>query len=249
MFTAPNPSTHPTAAQASASHLVSAGASATRYHGPDRRAVQPTSPHWLAIIDEIDYGMLLLDAHARALHVNHAARTELDGLHPLQLHGSALRGRTSQDEQALVEALRCARRGLRKLLVLGAGKARISVSVVPLRDNQVDGEAVTLLMLGKRQVSEDLSLQGYARSVGLTPTEGRVLAALCRGTPPGAIAAQSGVAISTVRSHISTIRQKTAAPSIRALVQQVAVLPPLMGVLRGLGSRRGDDDGRAFGAA
>jgi hypothetical protein len=42
-----------------------------------------------------------------------------------------------------------------------------------------------------------------------------------------------GVAFSTVRTQIGNIRQKTGAPSIRALVQQVAVLPPLMGVLRG----------------
>ena len=236
MFTAPDPKLPSPTSPSGDAHRAAISANATRYCGPERRATQATAPHWLAIIDEIDYGMLLLDADGRALHVNHAARAELGTLHPLQLQGRVLRGRSVKDEQALAEALRCARRGLRKLLMLGEGSARVSASVVPLRDNQLDGEPATLLMLGKRRVSEDLSLQGYARGLGLTPAEGRVLAALCRGVPPSAIAEQSGIAISTVRSHISTIRQKTAAPSIRALVQQVAVLPPLMGVLRGLGS-------------
>ena len=46
------------------------------------------------------------------------------------------------------------------------------------------------------------------------------------------VAAQLGVGIATVRSQIGSIRQKTGADSIRSLVRQVAVLPPLMGVLR-----------------
>ena len=245
MFAAPDPTDPASRVNSIAAFSAAASANARRYNGPERRAQPAAAGHWLAMLDEIDYGMLLLDADARALHVNHAGRAELDTAHPLQLQGRALHARHSKDEQALCDALRSAQRGLRKLLLLGEGAARISVSVVPLRASHVPGEPVTLVMLGKRQVSEDLSLQGYARSHGLTPAEGRVLAALCRGTPPNAIAAQLGVAISTVRSQISNVRQKTAAPSIRALVQQVAVLPPLMGVLRGLGGRAGaepDDD-------
>jgi DNA-binding CsgD family transcriptional regulator len=50
--------------------------------------------------------------------------------------------------------------------------------------------------------------------------------------PPGEIASELGVAISTVRTQIGNLRLKTGAQSIRALVRQVAVLPPLMGALR-----------------
>jgi DNA-binding CsgD family transcriptional regulator len=115
----------------------------------------------------------------------------------------------------------------------------VSVSVVPLSSTDDEGGPVTLVMLGKRQVCEALSVQGFACSHGLTATEGRVLAALCSGTPPTEVAAQLGVAISTVRTHIGSIRQKTGAQSIRGLVQQVAVLPPLMGVLRGVAGHAG----------
>jgi DNA-binding CsgD family transcriptional regulator len=104
--------------------------------------------------------------------------------------------------------------------------------VVPIGAELVPGEAKALVMLGKRQVCESLSVQGFARSQGLTPAETRVLVALCQGVPPTGVAAELGVGIATVRTQIGSIRQKTGAASIRALVRLVAVLPPLMGVLR-----------------
>ena len=207
-----------------------------RYGGPERRAAPSPTRHWLAAtLDEIDYGMLLLTDETQVMHINHAARAELDAAHPLQLLGCELRARRPQDVLALAEALHAAaRRRLRKLLTLGDGAQRVGVSVVPLTFPDDSGAPVTLVMLGKRQVCEVLSVQGFAGSHGLTLAETRVLAALCRGTPPTEIAAQAGVKIATVRTQIGTIRQKTGAQSIRALVQQVAVLPPLMGVLRGV---------------
>ena len=216
---------------------------AQRYGGPERRQMTGQSgtrlPHWLAAtFDEIDYGMLLLNDATHVVHVNHAARAELDGRHPLQLLGRELRARRSQDVAPLHEALRAAgQRGLRKLLTLGEGSERLSISVVPLATAVTSaggdgGETMTLVILGKRHVCEALSVQGFARSHGLTTAETRVLVALCEGTPPGEVAAQVGVAISTVRTQIGNIRQKTGAESIRELVRQVAVLPPLMGVLR-----------------
>ena len=203
---------------------------AHRYSGPERRARRD----WLAAtLDELDYGMLLLTDDGHALHANHVARIELDGHHPLQLIGRTLRARHPHDVVPLHTALQnAALRGMRKLLTLGDSAHRACVSVVPLGAGQAAGEATTLLMLGKRQVCESLSVQGFARSHGLTPAETRVLVALCRGVPPVEIATELCVGIATVRSQIGSIRQKTGAESIRALVRQVAVLPPLMGVLR-----------------
>lgn len=210
------------------------------YAGPERRQPGQRIPLWVAAtFDEIDYGVLLLSDASHVVHINHAARTELDRQHPLQLVGQELRARRPQDVAPLHEALRAAGlRGLRKLLTLGEGSQRVSVSVVPLLASaDHEGEAMTLVMLGKRRVCEALSVQGFARSHGLTTAETRVLVALCEGTPPGGAALQLGVAISTVRTQIGNIRLKTGAESIRDLVRQVAVLPPLMGVLRGRAGR------------
>jgi DNA-binding CsgD family transcriptional regulator len=223
---------------------TTAAAVAARYHGPERRGAQPGPRPWLAAaLDEIDYGILLLTDEVVATHVNHAARSELDADHPLQLLGRELRARRPQDVLPLADALHAAaRRGLRKLLTLGEGAQRVSVSIVPLSmAGALTGvgpgqpsEPVTLVMLGKRQVCGALSVQGFAHGHGLTAAEARVLSLLCGGLRPNEIAVQVGVAISTVRTQICNIRQKTGAESIRALVQQVAVLPPLMGVLRGV---------------
>jgi len=66
----------------------------------------------------------------------------------------------------------------------------------------------------------------------LTPSETAVLQALCEGRPTDDIARSQGVAMTTLRTQIGSIRLKTGAESIRALVSQVAVLPPLVGALR-----------------
>lgn len=191
------------------------------------------SPHpWLAAaLDEIDYGLVLLGSDGRVAQVNHAARAELDAGHALQLHRGELRTRLPADAPVLNEALHAARRrALRRMIVLGEGAQRTSVAVVPL--HSPDGNDATLVMFGKRSVCETLSVHGFARCHGLTAAETRVLVELCQGTPPGQIANALGVAISTIRTQIGNVRLKTGAPSIRALVRQVAVLPPLVGALR-----------------
>lgn len=223
-----------TISQGRAPVTLGQGLARTPYLGPERRgATRADAASWLTrMLDEIDYGMLLVGPEGQVSYLNHAARIELDGNHPLQLLGSGLRTKRTQDVATLFDALAAAQRGLRKLVTLGEGEHRVSVSVVPLPGAGPEGSAGTLLVLGKRQVCEQLSVQGFARSVSLTPAETRVLEQLCGGVKPTEIATRGGVAISTVRAQIGSIRQKTGAGSIRELVRQVAVLPPLVGALR-----------------
>jgi DNA-binding CsgD family transcriptional regulator len=208
-------------------------ARAPQYFGPERRRSRSEPAAWLVpMLDEIDYGMLLVGDDAQVNFQNHAARQELDEHHPLQLRGRTLVAQRPQDVAPLYDALAAAQRGLRRLLTLGEGMYRVSLSVVPVREVIGQGAAFTLLLLGKRQVCEKLSVQGFARSVKLTAAETRVLEQLCDGVSPTQIAALAGVQVCTVRTQIGSIRAKTGAASIRDLVQQVAVLPPLVGALR-----------------
>ena len=203
------------------------------YCGPERRTDTSLATRWLALmLDEIDYGMLLLADGAQVLHVNHAARAELDAGHPLQLLGRELRTRHTQDVAHLHDALAGAQRGLRKLLTLGQAGQRLSVAVIPLGLLGGGGPSATLLVMGKRQVCERLSVQWFARSHALTPAETRVLEAVCEGMDPRAVAEQHQVGLATVRTQIGSIRAKTGAESIRDLVRQVAVLPPMVSSLR-----------------
>lgn len=204
----------------------------------EREAGSPLARCMAHMLDEIDYGMLLVDHEERVLYMNHAARRELDQDHPLQLHGRQIGTALATEATALQEALAAAQRGKRRLLTLGRGEQRVGISVVPLDETGHPG-GPTLLVLGKRQVCEQLSVQGYARAVALTPAETRVLELLCGGVQPTAIASMQGVAVSTVRTQIGSIRSKTGATSIRELVRQVAVLPPLVGALRNSASALG----------
>lgn len=206
-----------------------APAPSIHYSGPERRSASLGLWRWLAAaLDEIDYGIVLLGADGLVRHANQAARDELDEQHPLALLHSELRARRSGDAHALQAALHDAQqRGLRRLITVGEPAQQASVSVVPLG---VPG--ATLVILGKRSVGAELAVQGFARLHGLTGSEARVLARLVAGARPAAIAQEHGVALSTVRTQVGSIRLKTGAASIRALVEQVARLPPLMGRLR-----------------
>lgn len=218
--------------EASAQVLLGALAPApTRpaYRGPERRSGSGTPiARWLALmLDEIDYGMLLVTEHAELVHANHAARAEIDAGHPLQLLGKQLRARQAQDIARLHEALACAtQRGLRKLLALGEDRQRVNIAVIPLAGG------TALVVLGKRHLSERISVQCFAQLHGLTPAETRVLESLCEGLDPREIAELNEVGLATVRTQIGSIRGKTGAENIRALTRQVALLPPILSMLR-----------------
>lgn len=195
-----------------------------RYRGPERRSAGA----WLqAALDEIDYGLLVVDADGHVRHCNRIADDEIDDAHPLYRAEGRLRARLAADMRTLQAALSdAASRGLRRLIGVGHGAQRASVSVVPLR-----GESTALVILGKRTVSPALAVQGFARLHGLTASEAHVLERLVGGARPAQIAVEHGVALSTVRTQISSIRQKTSAGSIGALLEQTARLPPLLGTL------------------
>ena len=220
---------------------VSALGQALGYHGPERRGGAALLTRLMTLmLDEIDYGLLLLGDGGRVLHANHAARSSLGApLHPLQLQGHELRTRLQKDAAPLHQALHAAAsRGLRKLMTVGEGAQRAGIAIVPLLATPGHHAAAaptvpaTLLVLGRREVCGGLSVQGFAREYRLSPSEAQVLSALCEGCSPNEIAERHGVKIATVRTQIANIRAKTGADSIRDLVQQVAVLPPMVGALR-----------------
>ncbi len=227
-----SPVSRPALSLAQIAQALPAGGQAA-YRGPERRAAASQGARWLALmLDEIDYGMVLLGDSHQVLHVNHTARADLDGDHPLQLHGRELRARLSQDVAPLNDALLAAGRGLRRLLTMGEREQPFSMAVVPLGPMASGGAQATLLLLGKRRVCESLSVQCFARSHALTPAETRVLEALCQGLDPREVAETNGVGLATVRTQIGSIRSKTGAESIRDLVRRVAVLPPMVSSLR-----------------
>jgi DNA-binding CsgD family transcriptional regulator len=201
-------------------------------HLPAPEAREPgVMARWLSLsLDHVGRGMLLVGEGGRVLHANRLARLALDDRHPLHLVGGRLTGRHPRDAAALDAALEGAvRRNLRRLLCLAEGT--VPVAVLPL---EAEGASAALLSLPREAQSQsrDLALQGFARQHGLTEAEAGVLEALAAGDAPVEIARRKGVCLSTVRTQINQVRHKTGTRSIRALVERVAALPPMMAVVQ-----------------
>ena len=89
-----------------------------------------------------------------------------------------------------------------------------------------------LVMCSRRPGCEMLTMQMFARARRLTRAEQNVLARLCAGHGAEEIACLEGIRMSTVRTHIKNVRQKTGSSSIREVVHRVSRMPQIVSALR-----------------
>jgi DNA-binding CsgD family transcriptional regulator len=197
-------------------------------------------------LNQVDYGVVVVEVGTAAIQfANALGRDALaGGATPrgasqsdtgLCLAHGRLAARRQSDAAELRRTLERTRVGVRGLLSLGAGAQSCAVAVVPLVAPPAEPEGNTaptagshaLLLFAKKQLCDDSTVALFARSSGLTSAEGQVLAHICRGLRPAQIANHHGVRISTVRSQLRSIRQKTCSQTIRDLVHKVSVLPPM----------------------
>ena len=207
------------------------------YRGPERRTgPSATLAQLLArVLDEVDYGLLMLAADGTVVHANQAARTELASTTSLRLSGQRLVSGTLSEQRQLDRALAAARdAGLRTMLTIETGgHSRIVLSIVPLPAALAathTGHAV-LISFERSRIAEVLSVDAHAREHGLTLREQQVLAALCEGLRAKEIAARLAIGETTVRTHVKHIKAKTGCTSIVDIVAQVSRLPPMVPVL------------------
>ncbi|MDI4634426.1 helix-turn-helix transcriptional regulator [Pelomonas sp. V22] len=181
-----------------------------------------------AILDEIDYPVLLVDEELHLQHGNRIARSLLVRRESLMLEAGQLQLRSETQQLQLRRAVDAAvQRGRRSLIAPRGEPGQPSLAVLPAGP----GSKLALVMLAKPALCQGLTLQAYAREHGLTEGEREVLGSLCAGHSPEEIAQQRKVALSTVRTQIGAIRAKTGARDIGALVRSMAVLPPLVHAL------------------
>jgi DNA-binding CsgD family transcriptional regulator len=185
----------------------------------------------LRILDELDYGLMLVTCNAAVRFANRVALRQCSATHAMRLHEGHVRPRHDGEQAAFTRALAAAMQGRRSMLTLRSQGASVSLAVVPVADPEPNGTAVTLLVFGRHQVCEPLSVEFFAREHRLTAAEGVVLRKLCDGVVPARIAVECGVALSTVRTQVGSVRLKTGARSIGDLVRRVTMLPPMVSVL------------------
>jgi DNA-binding NarL/FixJ family response regulator len=174
--------------------------------------------------------MLLVAAGGRVLHANRLAGAALGESHPLTIQQGRLEARTKADAQRLGDALQAAmQRGLRHMVQLGEGEQRVMIAVLPLDE---EGGGAALVSLEQPQRKHDLAVQCYARQCSLSSAETAVLEALLEGMAPADIARAKHVAVSTIRTQIGQLRQKTGSRSVRQLLKRLGGLPPMMLVVQ-----------------
>ncbi|HVE54193.1 MAG TPA: LuxR C-terminal-related transcriptional regulator [Ramlibacter sp.] len=178
------------------------------------------------VMDELAYGVLLATLQGQLLHANLAARHELARRKVLTVHEGHVQTVDAAQARALLNALARAETGRRSLISLRASGTLLSVAVVPLRARREETGSVALVF-SRVSVCDAVMLCFFARTYGLTPSEEQVLAILCRGYSAPEVAQQLNVAVSTVRSHVRSLCAKTHSNGVRALVGQIAVLPPI----------------------
>lgn len=202
-------------------------------HEERRRASPSGSSLLMRMLDEIDYGLMLVAADGHLRYANRLALLELAAGGPLRLAGGLLCVHPEGEQGRLRVAQADAARGLRTLVKLGHNGSTLLLAVIPMDSAiEVSDPPTSLLVFNKREACAELTIAFYARSNGLTATESTVLRQLSQGLKPKDIASAHGVALSTVRSQISSIRAKTHTASIRDLASRVASLPPFASALK-----------------
>jgi DNA-binding CsgD family transcriptional regulator len=187
----------------------------------------------MRMLDEIDYGLILLDNRLRVWHTNHLARVELSRGQVLHVDGGRLQTRVVARQTALHSAQSRAAQGIRSLLDLRPADGvhpGTSVAFVPMgHPAECYPDPLPVMVISCRPVlCAQISLHFFAQSYGLTRTEEAVLQALVDGCDVEDIVRVRGLAMSTVRSHVKQLRIKTQSNSMRELLNKVSVLPPVV---------------------
>lgn len=219
--------------------------------GPAMEPVEASELQLLRLaLNQIDYGVVVVDTDSAMLQFANALGHASLQDHPAGpsmaskghglrlLHGRVMAQRAC-DNETLRRTLARARSGLRGFLCLGERRQSSAVAVLPLtgaarpvalastRPGACALPSYASLVFAKQHLCDDSTIALFARECGLTGAEGQVLAQVCKGLRPAQIALDHGVRISTVRTQLRSVRQKTGCGTIRELVQKVSVLPPM----------------------
>jgi DNA-binding CsgD family transcriptional regulator len=195
------------------------------------------------ILDAMPSAALLLDRKARIIRTNAAADTLLrqsDGLSAIRTDGLLLvanrRAETRMLSTSIAQALAVARgedRGLNGAFKIArpSGRPPLLVLVTPLPPpafslwEAVDGGARVMVQIVDPNEPTYAQAEALRTIADLTATEARVAALV--GAGPGApeIAATLGVSVTTVKTHLSRVFDKTGARSQAELARLIASIP------------------------
>jgi len=181
-----------------------------------------------AALDGLDIGLYLVAANARLVHANTAGHAILNAGDVLFVVRGHLVASDSAVNQALQRLVTMHGQACETAVpMIGTNGQRYVAHVLKLssdagRHAAMVDRAVAALFVRKIALAISPNAEAIGKAFNLTPAELRVLLAIVeRGSVPGAATAL-GIAVSTVKTHLSRLFEKTGAARQADFVKLVA---------------------------
>lgn len=182
---------------------------------------------WLALLDQLDFGIALVDGQRRLLHANRTAKAQLGDGRGLRLGGAVVEGRCALDTRELQRAIDATHLGKRHYLALGEGEHLSDFMVVPMLVVTANEPACAAIIFGRAPGCSSLAHYFFGRTHGFTGAEERLLGELSDGSSVLVAARRVGCAVNTARAHVRGMLGKTGHHTLRALISRLGNLPPI----------------------
>jgi hypothetical protein len=116
------------------------------------------------VLDEIDYGMLLVSPGGALLHANHLGRDELSRCRFLRVQHGRVGGASTEQTEEIMRGVQWAAKGRRQMLTLRNGEDTLPVASVPMFHPFEGESASVLLILGRQTGTLNLAVTFYSRT-------------------------------------------------------------------------------------
>jgi DNA-binding CsgD family transcriptional regulator len=180
-------------------------------------------------VDTVAHGVVVIGPNGRATHVNRAADRICRSGDGLDVHNGSLRAAHGSVDSALQQRIRCAfaRDGLDPWggslsCPRPSGLRPYVVHVMPA-DRTADSDSArrVIVAIVDPESEPEPSASLLQRIWGLTAAEADVAVRIARGAEPKAIADEASVSITTVRTHLQRVYDKTGTHRQAELVRLV----------------------------
>lgn len=199
-----------------------------------RQARQRSASHALSqsLLDHMAVGVVLVDQAGKVVHANRHARSIIAEGDGLSIHqDGSCRAHHSDQSQLLAQAIDQASAGqsAHVALIRNQGLRRpLSITLTPLHEDMKAGEQagyVALFLSDPERVSSP-DAETIRALFSLSRAESRLAHALANGLSVDEAATHSGIALSTARSYLKQIFQKTETTRQAELVSLVLQASP-----------------------
>ena len=194
----------------------------------------------MAVVERLATGLVVIDAELQVRGINPAAERLMQETGALTVANGRLQTPASHSGARLSEALAacvdgridCAGASLLFPARGDAGGLRVQVVPLPRSATARTRDVVAAVFMNALGTPAVAPMEAFVRHYGLTPSETRVLLAILKGETPRSIAKANGLALPTIRTHLSRLFDKTATSGQTDLVRLAAGMIPAPTVMR-----------------